>query len=800
MCALCSLAGLAAGGLNCEDLSRDPGLASSDAASSAAGAGSGAPPAFSLAQIIQQLQTQWGGSYEGTTEHWPGSGPIPYYIGGTPYASGSGEISYWTTMTSLMTSRTALAFELWDDLIARDLNPASTAASAQIQFEYAARTYNGSGVLSTNGGTYSFGWYNGTNSNSYGTTNYNLSRDEIWLNSNWTSHNADNDMVFGGYGFQTYMHEIGHALGLSHPGTYDAGSGGTITYANSAEYSQDNRQYTIMSYFGGYAPGAGWQQDGTASSWLYSSTPMLHDIAAIQSIYGADMTTRAGDTIYGFHSNAGRDVFDFTIDKTPIVTVWDAGGTDTIDLSGYSVSERIDLHAGAYSDVAGMRNNFAIAYNVTIENAIGGSGSDTFYGNDANNRLTGGAGNDTMDGGAGTDTAVFSGVFASYSLVGLGGTSIRVTGPDGVDILSNIELLQFGDQLVTSASNVTVSKVAAPYNFNGDSSSDIFWQTSSGALAVWGMTGNQITSADYVRLGSSVVGAPGSDWHILGSDSLPADFDNDGRADILWTTDSGVLAIWEMNGSQIKAADYIRIGQTAVGAPGSDWHVIGTSDFGGDKMADLLWRTDSGALAIWQMNGTHIASADFLRVGGTAVGVPGADWHILGEADFNGDGRADLLWRTDSGALATWLMNGTQIMGADYLRIGGTTVGAPGGGHIVGTGDFNGDGRSDLLWRSDSGALTIWQMNGSQVVTTDPVRMGAATVNAPGRDWHVAEIGDYDGDGRSDILWQTDSGRLAIWEMNGNQIEAADYLKVGQNNVGLPGPDWSITVHHYDVV
>ena len=120
-------------------------------------------------------------------------------------------------------------------------------------------------MLSTNGGTYEFGWYNGSGPNGYGTTNYNTSRGEIWLNSNWTSHNADNDMYFGGYGFQTYMHEIGHSLGLSHPGTYDAGSGGTITYANSAEYSQDNRQYTIMSYFGGYAPGAGWQQDGTAS-------------------------------------------------------------------------------------------------------------------------------------------------------------------------------------------------------------------------------------------------------------------------------------------------------------------------------------------------------------------------------------------------------------------------------------------------------------------------------------------------------------------------------------------------------
>src|SRR5262245_37164452 len=155
------------------------------------------PPVLSLTQIIQQLQTQWGGPYEGTTEHWSGTGPISYTIGGTPYPSGSGEISYWTPMTALMTSRAALAFELWDDLIARDLTLAATAASSQIQFEYATRTYNSSGVLSTNGGTYSFSWYNdGTNSNIYGTANYTTTRSEIWLNSNWTSHNADNDMVF----------------------------------------------------------------------------------------------------------------------------------------------------------------------------------------------------------------------------------------------------------------------------------------------------------------------------------------------------------------------------------------------------------------------------------------------------------------------------------------------------------------------------------------------------------------------------------------------------------------------------
>ena len=99
-------------------------------------------------------------------------------------------------------------------------------------------------------------------------------------------------------GFRTMMHEIGHALGLSHPGNYNAAAGVTLTYEANAEYFQDSLQYTIMSYFGSTPPGA--VRTG------FAATPLAHDIAAMQSLYGANMTTRTGDTVYGFNSNAGR--------------------------------------------------------------------------------------------------------------------------------------------------------------------------------------------------------------------------------------------------------------------------------------------------------------------------------------------------------------------------------------------------------------------------------------------------------------------------------------------------------------
>src|SRR4029077_17604358 len=347
-------------------------------------------------------------------------------------------------------------------------------------------------------------WTSNGGGNAYGTANYNITRDEIWLNSNWISHDQDSDMYFGGYGFETYMHEIGHSLGLSHPGTYDAGNGVTITYANNAEYAQDNRQYTIMSYFGGYLPGYGWQQDGTSLSYLYSSTPMLDDVAAIQAIYGADTTTRAGDTTYGFHSNAGRAVFDFTIDTSPIITIWDGGGTDTVDLSGYATNQRIDLHAGAYSDVGGLLSNFAIAYNVTLEFAIGGSGDDTMIGNDVGNTLRGGPGNDSIDGTGGFDSAVFSGVRAAYTITALGGSNDRVTGPDGSDIVTNVEQLIFDDQIFT----VTVTApLPTLHDANTDGKADFFWQNNDGTPAVWLMNGTNLASA------GPALANPGPTWH-----------------------------------------------------------------------------------------------------------------------------------------------------------------------------------------------------------------------------------------------------------------------------------------------
>ena len=102
------------------------------------------------------------------------------------------------------------------------------------------------------------------------------------------------------------------------------------------------------------------------------------------------------------------------------------------------------------------------------------------------------------------------------------------------------------------------------------------------------------------------------------------------------------------------------------------------------------------------MNGTHIVSSpDFIN-------VP-TSWTIVGTGDFNGDGKTDILWRSSTGDVSIWLMNGTQILsGPDLGNVPTTWT-------IAETGDFNGDGKSDILWRGPNGDVAIWFMNGTQI-------------------------------------------------------------------------------------
>ncbi|HEY8613455.1 MAG TPA: DUF4214 domain-containing protein [Roseomonas sp.] len=348
-------------------------------------------PVFTLDQVIGQLLTQWTPEIPALYFSQPVIGnTITYSIPITAFASSGNEAKGWLPPSPMLLQQSRLAFALWDDLIAPSLTEIAD-ASAQIVV--------GRSRVTEGDGTYASVQ---SNPEPTGPGTYLMAPSQVWLSAIWDTNGASG-IQLGAFGMQTIVHEIGHALGLSHPGLYDAGENRPITYAQDAVFAQDTLKYTVMSYFDATDDGSGINHRAPDGTMRFSPTPLLHDIAAIQAKYGADMTTRADATVYGFNSTAGRSVFDFSVNTAPIIAIWDAGGRDALDLSEYAMDQSIDLREGAFSNAGGMTSNIAIAFGAVIEDAIGGRGNDRITGNAADNFLTGMDGNDILVGLGGDD-------------------------------------------------------------------------------------------------------------------------------------------------------------------------------------------------------------------------------------------------------------------------------------------------------------------------------------------------------------------------------------------------------------
>jgi hypothetical protein len=691
------------------------------------------PPVWTYDQIADQLVNGYWNSEGQSARHFAVS------------QGGSITVNY-STLTPAEQALAIAALGEWSDIIGVTFTPVTT--GGQIRFSDAEDlTAHGpvaSTVDHTSGGL--------------------ITSADIQISQSWVTGSQGYGTSLNSYSFQTYLHEIGHALGLGHAGDYN----NTADYVQDALYANDSWSTTIMSYFdqhdNAYFANQGFTQE-------FVLTPMIADVVAMQQIYGLSTTTRTGNSTYGFNSNLGNSVYNATYiqgvtpsgTSFPGYTIIDSGGIDTLDYSGFSQAQVINLNPETFSNIGGDIGNVSIGRGTIIENAIGGSGSDTIIGNSAANVLTGNGGADTLTGGAGNDTF-------QDTLAGLNGDTITDFGAGDKIVITNASLSGFtfnvsGTTLTINGTTVvhlgaapsgTITASAASgggvqlaiggnpivhdatNDFNGDHRSDILWRDDSGMLTTW-----LATSTGSFTTNSSATSTVALDWHVAGI----ADFNGDGRDDILWRQDGGQVTDWlgTAGGGFTPSSNFSTFVST-------NWTIVGTGDFNGDGKSDILWRDGTGLLTDWLGSGTGTFS-----VNNSSTTSVGTNWQVVATGDFNGDGRDDILWRESGGQLTDWLGTSTggftQNSGAFSQFVATSWT-------VAATGDFNGDGIDDVLWRDDStGQLTDWLGTSSGGFTANNANMSQLVSTT----WHVASTGDFNGDGRDDILWRNDSGQMTEW-------------------------------------
>jgi hypothetical protein len=214
---------------------------------------------------------------------------------------------------------------------------------------------------------------------------------------------------------------------------------------------------------------------------------------------------------------------------------------------------------------------------------------------------------------------------------------------------------------------------------------------------------------------------------------------------------------------------------------GSEWNIAGIGDFNGDGESDILWTSTSGNAVVWSLDGSHLLSEDLVADDQGVLGRMGNEWHVAGTGDFDGDGKSDILWTSTSGNAVVWSMDGSQLLSDQPVKDDQGVLGQMGSEwHVVTTGDFDGEGKSDILWENTSGNTDVWSMNGSQLLSDQPVKDDQGVLGQMGSEWHVVGAGNFNGDKTADLVWvDTNNNNVQIWDMNGSQISQVVNLGVG---------------------
>jgi serralysin len=510
-----------------------------------------------------------------------------------------------------------------------------------------------------------------------------ITQSTVIISEDWLSE----PISINSYWFQTYIHEIGHALGLGHAGNYNGGS----VWGVDNLYGNDSWQNSVMSYFA--------QTDNPLIDASYAElvSVMPADIVAIQRIYGAPTNSNTGNTIYGIGSNAdgymgpllaayasGNLSDPSRYNGAPMaLTIYDGGGTDTMDFSGFSSNQRILLIDNTASNIGGLTGNVMIARGVIIENATTGSGNDVLVGNGVGNVLSGGAGADTLEGGAGNDTLI--GGAGADSLVGGDGARDRADYADApTGLRADLQVPRFNTGHAAGDVYSGVEDLAG--SAQGDT---LLGDT--GNNMIWGGGGNDVWLDG--RIGNDTLyGGNGNDVLIggAGADHLDGGAGTRDRAQYTDAT-TGVRAD-------------LQVPTFNTGFAAGDTY-SGIEDLYGSFRGDTLLG-DTGNNIIWGAAGNDVWLDG--RIGNDSIfGGDGNDVLIGGwGSDYldGGAGNRDRAQYTDSA-------KGLRV----DLQTSSNNTGLAAGDIYVSIEDVYGSFRDDSIY-GDTGGNILWGATGNDVI------------------------------------------------------------------------------------